>query len=451
MCNNNYVSLAQYIVGVVPNPKNDFVLMNYTSNAMVGIFPSGQIPSTLSWDSYREMFIYCNLNGDGVFAINTSGQNIQIAENITGSICSGENGNIYLWSRSPDKLFCIDKNNVVREICFFGSNFIPSIDYGGIPIMIYHRETNSIIFSSVINKPEDNYVTIVGQIFLNEESSKVVAPIHTYELNVSTNSAEGPVGFSYAPNRSSLPSIIGVNRKIMLIVDTNDGDVKIRTFLINPETNPGTFDIKPMGAIGGFERAAAIKGGQIINDPVDPNNFIGFEIFTDKERRIFLFDQPNSFPNGVPTLPPFSDPVQYYLYPQKAYTKPASQILNEPLDSDGDGLLDDWEINGIDTDGDCQPDFMINLPPYNAKWNHKDIFLEIDWASPELAPTKEALIVVENAFKNAPVNNLDSSTGITLHIDAGAIYASTIGLNDGKLIDGQIMDNTSIVTGVILI
>jgi hypothetical protein len=47
------------------------------------------------------------------------------------------------------------------------------------------------------------------------------------------------------------------------------------------------------------------------------------------------------------------------------------------LDTDGDGLWDDWERFGIDTNGDATPDF--DLPGEGANPNKPDIFVELDY------------------------------------------------------------------------
>lgn len=88
-------------------------------------------------------------------------------------------------------------------------------------------------------------------------------------------------------------------------------------------------------------------------------------------------------------------------------------------DTDDDGLLDGWEVYGADTDGNGSIDLAIQNPPYNADPLRKNIFLEIDWTSPPFQPDQEALDTVINAFANAPVLNPDTTTGITLFIDAG--------------------------------
>jgi len=97
------------------------------------------------------------------------------------------------------------------------------------------------------------------------------------------------------------------------------------------------------------------------------------------------------------------------------------------LDSDGDGLWDDWEMFGIDTDGDGVVDYTI---PDNPNPNHKDMYLEIDFMDCAMAggdcavgdnhthrPNAAAVAGVVQAFANAPITNPDNLNGITLHVD----------------------------------
>jgi hypothetical protein len=87
-------------------------------------------------------------------------------------------------------------------------------------------------------------------------------------------------------------------------------------------------------------------------------------------------------------------------------------------DSDGDGLPDSWEQNGIDIDGDGTVD--LDLPMLGADWEHKDIFVEIDYFGTTThnshRPDFSAIDAVKNAFANAPVSNPDGVTGINLHV-----------------------------------
>lgn len=102
-------------------------------------------------------------------------------------------------------------------------------------------------------------------------------------------------------------------------------------------------------------------------------------------------------------------------------------------DSDGDGLYDDWEINGYDADGDGVID--IDLPALGATWDHKDLFLEMDFTTPIPLDVEDINAMVE-AFARAPIDagtraseirggrdakpNPDGLPGIRLHVDTGA-------------------------------
>ena len=93
-------------------------------------------------------------------------------------------------------------------------------------------------------------------------------------------------------------------------------------------------------------------------------------------------------------------------------------------DTDRDALLDSWETHGIDFDNNGTVD--LDLPAMGADPQHKDIFVEIDYmvlngtTGHTHKPKAAALQTVINAFNNAPVSNPDGTTGIHIHIDAGA-------------------------------
>lgn len=96
-------------------------------------------------------------------------------------------------------------------------------------------------------------------------------------------------------------------------------------------------------------------------------------------------------------------------------------------DQDGDGLPDEWEVNGFDANCDGQ---IVNgedvlLPQMGANPNHKDIFIEVNWYE-GYEPPAEIMQEVKNAFADAPVDaggtaNPDGANGITLHFDAGSV------------------------------
>ena len=105
-------------------------------------------------------------------------------------------------------------------------------------------------------------------------------------------------------------------------------------------------------------------------------------------------------------------------------------------DSDNDGLLDTWEICGLDEDGDG--DIDIDLRAMGADPYRKDLFIEIDWlvdddgaGLPDHShePWLPSLINAWHEFHNAPVTNPPRSDGtltppgIALHLDVGNLYA----------------------------
>ncbi len=110
-------------------------------------------------------------------------------------------------------------------------------------------------------------------------------------------------------------------------------------------------------------------------------------------------------------------------------------VVRIDMDSDGDGLWDDWETYGIDTDGDGVVD--LDLPALGADPRRKDIFIEIDFMDCTVTgsdcasgdnhshrPKNAAITDVINAFANTPwVSNPDGTTGVTLHVDVNNAIA----------------------------
>ena len=98
-------------------------------------------------------------------------------------------------------------------------------------------------------------------------------------------------------------------------------------------------------------------------------------------------------------------------------------------DSDGDGLLDDWEIHGVTVNG-----VFIDLPAMGANPNHKDLFVELDWRV-GFPPQRAEVLKWKEAFANAPVDaggipNPDGLPGITLHVDTGSLTENGLLVGD---------------------
>lgn len=106
-------------------------------------------------------------------------------------------------------------------------------------------------------------------------------------------------------------------------------------------------------------------------------------------------------------------------------------------DADGDGLLDGWERNGYNADGDG--DIDVDLPAMGAKADHKDVFVELDWQAGR-EPTRAGIQAMKKAYAAAPPDagsaassrradnggvgvdappNPDGVPGINLHVDTG--------------------------------
>jgi hypothetical protein len=124
-------------------------------------------------------------------------------------------------------------------------------------------------------------------------------------------------------------------------------------------------------------------------------------------------------------------------------------------DADRDSLLDSWETDGIDFDNDGVID--LDLPAMGADKDHKDIFIEIDYMVLEgdgghtHKPKADSLQILIDAFADAPLDNPDGTTGITLHIDAGpnSIMDPVAGTTWGALSKSDALEHVDNLGGLV--
>ncbi len=121
------------------------------------------------------------------------------------------------------------------------------------------------------------------------------------------------------------------------------------------------------------------------------------------------------------------------------YNLPASSAQ---LDSDGDALLDDWEINGYDANNDGT--LEVDLPTLGSDPFRADVYVEVDvmqgLANPPIAATATtpgAFQAAQQMFAAAPVLNPFTDAGIRLTIDATGSIANTSTLHFGTIISGN--------------
>lgn len=176
---------------------------------------------------------------------------------------------------------------------------------------------------------------------------------------------------------------------------------------------------------GGYDDGAAVNGGLMtvggLDDsnanPADPYQLPpNMETYDDELYSLLPFMKKGDTEVRVSTRNPSGDDNVFFAY----LLLHGEAEVNK--DTDGDALLDDWEKNGYDADGDGVVD--VDLPAMGANYRHKDIFVEVDWmsdASHSHKPTPKAIKDVVNAFRNAPVSNPDGKRGITLHVDTGKL------------------------------
>lgn len=125
----------------------------------------------------------------------------------------------------------------------------------------------------------------------------------------------------------------------------------------------------------------------------------------------------------------------------------AKQTVSSPalIDTAGDGIPDDWKINGVPITLPNGTSGRWDLKGRGASPNHKDVFVWIAWMEQGQYTHKPrmnrsgleayALERVVKAFQNAPVANPDGTNGITLHLvyaDAPVKHVNLLGTSDSN-------------------
>ncbi len=119
-----------------------------------------------------------------------------------------------------------------------------------------------------------------------------------------------------------------------------------------------------------------------------------------------------------------------------------AKVIKESIDSDGDGLLDDWEEFGLK---DGKGNMILDLPAMGANKYMKDLFVQVDWMHRTGFPVFINLpLLGEVSFKVRDLTTAPSSKalemvrkqfldhGIHLHIDMGP--DSVMKYEDGKAV-----------------
>jgi len=188
-------------------------------------------------------------------------------------------------------------------------------------------------------------------------------------------------------------------------------------------------DVVGLGGSGSYSISGQVRDGN--NNPVSGVTVSagsGVSTTTNASGYYTITDLITGTYTLTPTLSgyTFSPPTRTVNVPPSAT---GQDFVGTWIDLDGDALPDLWESSGYDANGDGQID--VDLPAMDADAAHKDIFVEVDYLEEKVClgrfcktlhshrPNPEAIAAVIQAFKDAPVNNLDGVHGINLHVDFG--------------------------------
>jgi hypothetical protein len=189
-------------------------------------------------------------------------------------------------------------------------------------------------------------------------------------------------------------------------------------------------------AVGGANLFAACNGDLIIHqvNKTTGDNITSFA--TAGERTEDLECDPISFRNMQKDAMWSKDAYTNELYAFEVpintcgfaggYTEEPPKCLGgsiDTTDTDGDSLLDCWETDGIDFNGDGDPDLKLYdvnkdgtiQEDERADPNQIDIYVEVDWMENH-KPDPASLDDVARSFASGPINDRDKKPSIRLHV-----------------------------------
>ncbi|HET9992658.1 MAG TPA: hypothetical protein VFQ65_29190 [Kofleriaceae bacterium] len=172
---------------------------------------------------------------------------------------------------------------------------------------------------------------------------------------------------------------------------------KARLFPIGPEgmgTGPASSCVfQPVHYTGRFVNRAVAAAS-------DRNQVDGYPTADDS----FLVLESNREPCPVPDDRKYTCSVIW----------PMISIVDAPLvDTDGDGIPDEWELSGLTEGGQT-----LDLHAMGANPDHKDLFIQMD-SAPGATLFDEVQLQIADYLATLPVSNPDGHPGITLHLDSG--------------------------------
>jgi hypothetical protein len=235
------------------------------------------------------------------------------------------------------------------------------------------------------------------------------------------------------------------NAAAAAVIDLDDGlayDAQDDSIYVSPDGSTTIYHYTPAGAnLGSFGwsgsgcyNSGLAIGGQLLFEGSDGCNHVWV---VQRSNHAAAFDFATGA-NGVRDEDLECDSVTFspktVMWSMEAYEPrraiafeipPGSCATGGGVDSDGDGLLDEWETHGVTIDPDGAgpiPPQFIDLPAMGANPNKPDIFLQIDWmatAGHTHALTAAAIKKVVDAFAASPYTSPTGSVGINLHVDEG--------------------------------